>query len=86
MFAHASLFPLSASNSCRKIRYNVGNPLMEYMKGERASKADRQRVIPHLLFFSFTNGHMWEDFYAGLVNIWGLLSNFLVSPTRTCVL
>jgi hypothetical protein len=50
MFAHASLFPLSASNSCHKIRYNVGNPLMEYMKGERASKADRQRVIPHLFF------------------------------------
>jgi hypothetical protein len=50
MFAHASLFPLSASNSCRKIWYNVGNPLMEYMKGERASTADRQRVIPHLFF------------------------------------
>jgi hypothetical protein len=48
MFAHASLFPLSASNSCRKIRYNVGNPLMEYMK-EREGFKDRQRVIP--LFF-----------------------------------
>jgi hypothetical protein len=38
MFAHASLFPLSASNSCRKIRYNVGNPLMEYMKERKGFK------------------------------------------------
>jgi len=59
MFAHASLFPLSASNSCRKIRYNVGNSLMEYTK-EREDFKDHQRVILH--YFSVTMVKRGEDF------------------------
>lgn len=66
------------------VKYGImrGNPLMEYMK-EREDFKDRQRVIPH--YFSVTmvkRGRISK--LAGL--ILGLLSDLLVSPTRTCII
>jgi hypothetical protein len=41
--------------------------------------ADHQKSDATIYFFFSYNGYMWEDFYAGLVNIFGLPSDLLVS-------
>ena len=48
---HASLFPLSASNSCRKIRYNVGNPLNGIHEGKEGLQWLITKEWCHFIFF-----------------------------------